>query len=520
MKRQSISVQAIAVLAFVLICTAPIGCGITFAAQPTSGGVLRIATYTDGNAIGYPPESTRGPILGMCQSFPAVETLFRPDKTGLPVPWLASSAKEDTKENTLVIGLKKGIKFHDGTDFTAEAVKWNIDQHLAVKGPGTEMLRSVDVLDPYTVRLNLVEWDNRIMSSLTAQLGMMISPTACKKNGKEWAAKHPVGTGPFEFVSWEKDVRTTCKKFAGYWQKGKPYLDRIEWNIIGETFTRESALKSGEMDVILFPAPSDVAGLQKDGFVVTRHMITAGARGGVFDSANPKSPFHDLRVRQAAQYAIDAEAIVKALFQGEAEATNQFNHKAHWGYNPSIVGYPYNPAKAKQLLAEAGYPNGFKTKLLPRIMPMDQSLFTIVQGYLKAIGIDAQLDPQETPRFNQRALGGGGWEGILEDVLPPDPDLPGFLADKYSGRPGFFVSMLVPDDYKQALLKAIKAPNFREKQKWTQEALKLMTDKYCLCLVLVKDNDLVVSKASVHDTGIDEFMSPTVWTPESAWMQR
>ena len=189
--------------------------------------------------------------------------------------------KGSTKEKTIVISLTKGIKFHDGTDFNAEAVKWNIDQHLAVKGPGTEMLKSVDVLDAYTVRLNLLEWDNRVTSNLAAQLGMIISPTACKKNGKEWAAKHPVGTGPFEFVSWQKDVRTTYKKFPGYWQKGKPYLDRIEWNIIGETFTREAALRGGEIDVVLFPAPNDIAGLEKDGFVVSRHRITTGARGGV-----------------------------------------------------------------------------------------------------------------------------------------------------------------------------------------------------------------------------------------------
>ncbi len=519
MKGQGFLVGSIGVFVFVLACTVLTRCP-TFAAQPVNGGVLRIATYTDGTAIGYPPESTHGPSFAMSQAFPAVETLFRLDKAGLPVPWLATGVKEDAKEKTIVISLTKGIKFHDGTDFTAEAVKWNIDQHLAVKGPGTEMLKSVDALDAYTVRLNLLEWDNRVTSNLAAQMGMMISPTACKKNGKEWAAKHPVGTGPFEFVSWQKDVRTTYKKFPGYWQKGKPYLDRIEWNIIGETFTREAALRGGEMDVVLFPAPNDIAGLEKDGFVVSRHRITTGARGGVFDSANPKSPFHDLRVRQAAQYAVDVEAIAKAVYQGEAEGANQLSFKAHWGYNPSVVGYPYNPAKAKQLLAEAGYPNGFKTKLLCRILPMDQSLFMTVQGYLKAVGIDAQLEPLESPRFNQQALGGGGWEGIIENILPPDPDLAGFLADKYSGKPGFFVSMLVPDDYKKAVHNAIEAPNFREKQKWTQEALKLMTDRYCLSLVLVKDTDFVVSKASVHDTGLEEFFSPTHWTPENAWVGR
>ena len=92
-----------------------------------------------------------------------------------------------------------------------------------------------------------------------------------------------------------------------------------------------------------------------EAFVVTRHKAGSGARGGVFDSANPKSPFANLKVRQAAQYAIDGAAIVKGIFYGEAEPANQFAYKGHWGYNPSVVGYPYNPTKAKQLLAEAGF---------------------------------------------------------------------------------------------------------------------------------------------------------------------
>ena len=130
------------------------------------------------------------------------------------------------------------------------------------------------------------------------------------------------------------------------------------------------------------------------------------------------------------------------------------------------------------------------------------------------------MEPLDSAKYNQLALAGGGWEGIIELVMSADLELPGFLADKYAGKPGFFNSMVVPDDYKKAVDNAITAPDFKQKQNWTQEALKLMTDKYCLLLPLVKDYDVVISGRSVRDTGLYEFLSPTHWTPEDAWLQR
>ena len=236
---------------------------------------------------------------------------------------------------------------------------------------------------------------------LSMNLGMIISPTAYKKNGEEWCAKHPVGTGPFQFVSWEKDVRTTYKKFPGYWQKGKPYLDRVEWTPISDTLTRQLSFRRGEQDLMLSVPQKDVAAIEKDGYTIARQRVGSGAVSLIPDSANPKSPWADLRVRQAAQYAIDGAALVKSVYYGEGEVTNQWIYKASWAYNPSVVGYPYNPAKARQLLASAGYPNGFKTKLLYRTNPQDDQLFTAVQGFLQAVGIQAELDPAQTARYNQ-----------------------------------------------------------------------------------------------------------------------
>jgi len=488
----------------------------TQASGPRYGGTLRLSDIYDGVSIGYPPKMTK--TYHFRQAAPAVETLFRIDNTGKPVPWLATGAKNNVAANMIALTLRKGVKFHDGTDFNAEAVKWNLEQCMSVKSGGTEKFKSIDMIDDYTVRINLTEWDSRVISNLAQILGMIISPTAYKKNGEEWCANHPVGTGPFQFISWEKDVRTTYKKFEGYWQKGKPYLDRIECTPIIDPITREFSLKRGELDLMLTMSSKGLAGLEKDGYVILRRAAGSGSMGLVPDSANPKSPFADVRVRQAAQYAIDTGAIVKAIFFGEAEAANQYSYKGYWGYNPSVVGYPYNPTKARQLLAEAGYPNGFKTKILFLTSPDNDQLCTAVQGYLKAIGIDAELDLMQTARVNNIVYG-DKWEGLLYGIMSSNPDVLVPLTQLYSGGSRNYTQMLVPDDYAKAIQKAIAAPDFETKQKYTQEVMKLMVDKYCLRIELYCASVFGAHQKYLHNHGFYGTPDTSLWTPEDAWLE-
>jgi len=487
-------------------------------AAPKYGGTMRLSDVSDGASIGYPPKLLT--VGGMRQAAPSIETLFRVDKTGKPAPWLATGYANDVPAKAITLALRKGVKFHDGTDFNAEAVKSNLDQYKSARASGTEKFKSIDVIDDYTVRINLTEWDSTVISNLAQPLGMMISPTAYKKNGEEWCANHLVGTGPFQFVSWEKDVRTTYKKFDGYWQKGKPYLDGIVWTPIFDSITRQLSLKAGELDLALRLAAKDLAGLEKDGFMVTRRNVGSGVVSLIPDSANPKSPFADVRIRQAAQYAIDTESIVKSVFMGEAEPANQWIYKAHWGYNPSVVGYPYNPTKAKKLLADAGYPNGFKTKILYRTNPQEDQTFTAVQGYLKAVGIDAELDPAQKGRYDQTAVQGGKWEGLIHGNFWSNPDVTATVAQQYTGGGKYFTQMLVPEDYVKAIQNAVTASDFEIKQKYTQEAMKLMIDKHCLQIVLYCPWDFAISKASLHNHGFLSTPNTAWWTPEDAWLER
>lgn len=484
---------------------------------PKSGGVLKIGILADVATMGDPAKMTV--VSSTTQAAPAIETLFRTDKSGKPVPWLATDAINDLANKAITIPLRKGVKFHDGTDFNADAVKWNLEQCMTGKTGGTENFKSIDKVDDSTVRINLTQWDNTVTVNLGQIIGAMISPAAYKANGAEWAGSHPVGTGPFKFVSWEKTSEIVYEKFDGYWQKGKPYLDGIEIHVIADPVTRLISFRKGEVDFLTFITAKDAADLEKEGFGVNRARAGSGALGWVHDSIKPDSPFAKLEVRQAVQHAIDVDAIAKTIFYGSAEPANQWIYKGHWAYNSSITGYPYNPDKAKQLLAQAGFANGFNTKLAYITNNADYApLSTSVQAFLKNVGIDAQLDPAPITRWSQVALSGGTWDGMWWAGISPNPDVAAALASRYMGGGRYYSQMLVPDDYVKAIQTALAAGDFESKAKATQDAMKLMIDKYCLRTVVCCTSDMGVYDKKVHNTGWFETPVSAWWTPEDAWI--
>jgi ABC-type transport system substrate-binding protein len=489
------------------------------AETPQYGGTLRVVSVSEGRDIGYPPKLNVSD--GYRVAGAAIETLFRMDRTANLVPWLATSRKEDAKAKTIILTLRQGVKFHDGTNFNAEAVKWNLDEGVRNKVAGTEKITSVDIINDNTVRINLTEWDNGVSNNLAQNLGMIISPTAYKTKGEDWAATHPVGTGPFQFVSWEKDQKVTFKKFPGYWQKGKPYLDGIEFNVVVDSMTREFTLRNKEADLMMgVVSPKIVVGLQKDGFAITSIYPGSGSTVLVPASADPQSPWADVRVRRAAAHAIDRGAIVKNVYENVYAVANQWVPPGHWGWNPAVVGYGYNPAIARKLLAEAGYRNGFKTKLTYRSTAEYDQTFAAVQGFLKEVGIDMTLEPVATTAVLHRLqYEGAKWDGLLVSGANSNPDAASYLALRYSGGGKNFSMMAVPDDYVKAVKSSITATDFKTKQKMVHAAMKLMIDKYALVIPLFSITDTTVCVPAVHAHGMTTTQS-NLWTPESVWMEK
>jgi len=513
------------VLIFVFSLTAG-GRGIVEAAEsvtgPRYGGILKVGDYRPTAFLGYPQKMVAGYVKR--QTGPAIENLLRLDKDGQTVPWLATGWKIDPGAKTITLTLRKGVKFHDGTDFNAEAVKWNLDQAISTKQFGSVLINSVDVVDPYTVRLNLKQWDNTLLGMLGfSYIGMMISPTAFKTKGEEWVAANPVGTGPFRFVSWQKDVKIVFNKFDGYWQKGKPYLDGIEDIIIYDKVVGGLSFKRGETDLLIEPLYEDIAGYEKEGYRINRLLggFASPTAGAVPDSADPNSPFANVKVRQAVAYAVDTQAMVKAILAGEGVACTQWMYPGHWAYNPNIVGYPYNPDKAKKLLAEAGYPNGFKTKYyFTSGMAEYQQYAQALAGYLDKIGIQVELVPTPSAQISSIWARAGSWDGMMMLFPPPYPDVAAGLRDRFFGDGKNYKKMLAPDDYKQAVSNAVTAADFATKQRWTQEALKLFTDKYALVIPFYHPNRVVIERLYVHGTGLFTVATDSQWTPEDAWLEK
>lgn len=527
MKSKEFFSRLIYLLVFsLLVITLLSGCGTSKSTQsqgststePRKGGVLKLGIGYNPVALGFAPDIKT--FQEFIISAPAIETLGRFDETGKMQPLLAESWQSDPNAKTITIKLKKDIKFHDGTDFNSEAVKWNLEQFLKAGRAEAKGLKSVDIVDGYTVRLNLAGWNNGLLDALSCFVPM-VSPTAFNKNGKEWADKNPVGTGPFQFVSWDRDTAVKYKKFEGYWQQGKPYLDGIEWRIITDPMTAAASFKAKELSVFV-NLPSETAKqLEESGASIVKNKSGLGtmAIGVISDSANPESPFANIKVRQAVSHAIDVKAIVESLLHGYGTLTTQWGAPGSWSYNPDVKGYPYNPDNARQLLAEAGYPNGFKTKLTTLSLTEEVKVMTAVQGYLAKVGIDAQLEQAATGRYTQITGNQTAWDGLILYRGRGDADVTMYMPRNFSAKGVLFVKGIIhPEKIEKLLYDAAAAPDFETKKNLAQQLQKSVYDEYALLTPIYISTLPAAKYKTVHNDGINAAHA-SAWTPENAWIE-
>jgi peptide/nickel transport system substrate-binding protein len=309
------------------------------------------------------------------------------------VPELAESW-ETPDPKTYIFKLRKGVKFHDGTDFDAEVVKFNLERVLDPKTKSRGRVEiiaveSIDVLDPYTVKLNLAFPFGPLLAGLTDRAGYMISPTALKKMGPDAFSQHGVGTGPFQFVEWVKGDHMTLKKFDGYWEKGLPYLDRVILKPIPDHNVKLVNLKSGTLHMIDDVLPKDIARIKADKSLVYQEVPSYGFVSLRFNCTRP--PFNNMALRQAVVYGVDREAIWKHIYYGTGVMGHGPIAPVSWAYDPNNHKFPYDIEKAKEKLKEGGKPNGFKFSIHAKQEPIDVQVAQAMQAQLKLINVETEI---------------------------------------------------------------------------------------------------------------------------------
>jgi peptide/nickel transport system substrate-binding protein len=446
-----------------------------------------------------------------------IETLLCLDKNGDPAPYLATDWKISSDYKSITLTLGKGIKFHDGTDFNAAAVKYNLDANIAAHNLSLMSVSSVDVVDDYTVRLNLTQFSMSIMSYLAIS-SLMVSPAALQNNTKEWIMDHPVGTGPFKLVSFQRDVSLKLEKFADYWQEGKPYLDGIEFTFVADPFTAMAAFKSGTADILMSVGLKDVNDLINLGYVVTKCPAYMSSLAG--DSANPESPFANLKVRQAISYAIDRESLVKGLGYGILRVANQPANPNNGWYNPDIKGYPYDPDKARSLLKEAGYTDILKTTM---IIPTSKSgdMWVQIQQNLKAVGIEVELQNMNDPAFMD--LRSKGWkdsliffDGFFTSIGADEGEM---IKAFLSRNAPMNVSVGIPDDYDAKLTEVSNEYDAAKRKVLMQELMKIVIDVDCMAIPICENYIIGAKSSKVHGDKLFEIWAGQ-WTPADGWLSK
>ena len=331
---------------------------------PRRGGILRISAPANPSSL---DPATGGAGSDHAFLFTMYDTLTEWDfETLKPKPGLAESWSF-SNPTTLVLNIRSGVTFHDGTPLDAEAVKFNLERNKSdpksnIKADLAAM-ESAAVTGPMQVTVKLNAPDSALPGILSDRAGMMVSPTALKASSTGNVTRTPVGAGAYAFVSWADGEKIVIKRHEKYWKPNRPYPDGIEFSIIPELTTGARSVTAGQNDLMYQLPPRQKAIVERASSIKIFNGPTLYVFQIFLNWAKP--PFDNIKVRQAFNFAIDRETFVKAALAGLAEPAYMNLPKAHWAYDSSVAGlYPYNPDMSRKLLAEAGFKDGVSIELV------------------------------------------------------------------------------------------------------------------------------------------------------------
>lgn len=367
-------------------------------------------------------------------------------------PALATSWKISNGGKTYTFFLRKGVKFHDGSSFNAEAVKFNFDRMLVDVHPYHHTgpfplafffsaIKKTSVIDTYTVQFSLDKPYAPLLSNLAYPTGLIVSPAAVKKLDKGFG-RNPSGTGAFKFASWESNRKVVIERNEDYWD-GAPPLKTVVFRPITDSNTRVTEMLSGGIDIMVEVPPDNVATFRNDSF---RIYEQAGPHLWFLILNCKEGPFKNKMVRQAANYAINKKALVENVLQGTADVAAGPTPPAFaWAYNKSLTPYPYNPEKARKMVADAGFKGAEVTFYVTEggsgmLDPIPMG--TAIQADLAKIGLNVKIETYEWNTFLGKVNPGLEGKADMAEMawMTNDPDTLPFLAlrsDAWPDKGGF-----------------------------------------------------------------------------------
>lgn len=386
-----------------------------------------------GDSVGLDPaHEDDGESLKVAENIFEGLVEFKPGTTEVE-PALATSWEISPDGRTYTFHLRDGVTFHDGTPFDADAVLFSLlRQHdpshpaHAVGGPWkywgamgmSSVIASIEKADPKTVVIKLQRAEAPFLANLAMGFASIVSPRAATEHGEQFG-RHPVGTGAFRFESWEPEQKIVLVANDAYWG-GRPKLDRVIWEVVRDKNTRALRFKSGEIHGLDDPSPDELEAEKASGHAQV--LQAPGMNVGYLAMNTTHEPFKDVRVRIAVNHAIDKARIVKDVFRGTGQVAKNPLPPTLWGHADGVEDFAFDPARAKAMLAEAGFPNGFTCTLyyMPvarPYMPDGKKVAESIQLDLKEVGINAELITYDWSTYLDKVNNGEhdmallGWSG-------------------------------------------------------------------------------------------------------------
>jgi dipeptide transport system substrate-binding protein len=438
---------------------------------------------------------------------------FKPGSTDV-LPALAESWDISPDGKTFTFHLRHGVKWHSNAafkptrDFNADDVVFSFERQFKDSNPYhkvsggaydyftdmgfDKLLTAVDKVDPYTVKFTLSEPQAPFLADLAMDFAAIQSAEyadALTKLGKqEQIDQVPIGTGPFQFVVYQKDSAIRFRRFAQYWGP-KAKVDQLVFSINTDPAVRLAKLRANECQVADYPNLADLDSIKADKNLTL--LQQAGLNIGYLAFNDAKKPFDDVRVRRALNMAIDKKAILEAVYQGAGTPAKNLIPPTMWSYNKSIVDFKYDPAAAKKLLADAGFPNGFETDIwaMPVQRPYNpdaRRIAELMQSDLAKVGVKAKIVSYEWGEYRKRVQNGEhqmamlGWTGDNGD--PDNFFTP--LASCTAARPGgSSSSKWCNQDFDALIKKAVTLTDKAARAKLYEQAQAIMHDQAAFYLI-------------------------------------